>query len=55
MKTFNWVWLTVQRFGPFLSWWEAWGHPGRHGAEGAESSISGYTGAGRMSEPLGLA
>ena len=33
--------LQLQRFSPLSSWWEAWQHPGRHGAgEGAESSTS---------------
>jgi hypothetical protein len=39
-KTFNWGWLTVQRFNPLLSGQEAWQHAGRHGAGGAESSTS---------------
>jgi hypothetical protein len=39
-KTFNWGWLTVQRFSPLSSWREAWQHAGRHGAGGAESSTS---------------
>jgi hypothetical protein len=26
--------LQVQRFSPLSSWWEAWQHPGRHGARG---------------------
>ena len=38
-KAFNWGWLTIQRFGPLLSWQEAWQHAGRHGAgEVAENS-----------------
>ena len=24
--TFNWVWLTVQKFSPLSSWWETWWH-----------------------------
>jgi hypothetical protein len=32
--------LQVQRFGPLLSWHEAWHRPGRHGAGGTESSTS---------------
>lgn len=34
--------LQVQRFSPLSSWWEAWQHAGRCGAEeGAEGSTSG--------------
>jgi hypothetical protein len=33
--------LQFQRFSLLSSWWEAWEHPGRHGAgEGAENSTS---------------
>jgi hypothetical protein len=39
--TFNWGWLTVQRFSPLSSWQEAWQRPGIYGAGGcAESSTS---------------
>jgi hypothetical protein len=31
--------LQVQGFCPLLSWWEAWQHPGRHGAGGGEFYI----------------
>ena len=36
--------LQVQRFNPLSSWWEAWQHPGRPGAGGAESSASSSKG-----------
>ena len=39
-KTFHWGWLTVQRFSPLSSWQETWQCAGRHGAGGAESSMS---------------
>ena len=32
--------LQVQRFSPLSSWWEAWQHPGRHGAGRVKSSTS---------------
>jgi hypothetical protein len=43
-KSFNWSWLTVQRFSPLSSLWEAWWHTGRLGVgEVAESSTTRST------------
>jgi hypothetical protein len=52
-ETFNWSWLTVEKFSLLLSQWEAWQHTGRFGAGGAESSILRLTG-NRKNETLGL-
>jgi hypothetical protein len=35
--TFNWGWLKGKRFSPLSSRQEAWEHPGRHSAGGAEN------------------
>jgi hypothetical protein len=37
--------LQVQRFSPLSSWQEAWQHPGRHGAGGAQSSTFWFEGS----------
>ena len=39
-KTFNWSWLTVQRFSSLSSQREAWRCAGRHGAGEDKSSTS---------------
>lgn len=44
-KAFNLGSLTVQRFSPLFTWWEAWWHTGRHDAgDVAERSTSGSAG-----------
>lgn len=50
-KSFNWIWLTVQRFSPLSSLWEAWQHTGRLGAgDVAESSKSRSAGSRERDE-----
>jgi len=40
------TWLTIQRFSPLLSWWEAWGSPHRYDAgERDENFTSRYKGS----------
>ena len=42
--TFNWDWLTGSEVQSFIIKVGAWQHPGRHGAGGAESSMSSSKG-----------
>jgi hypothetical protein len=42
--TFNWGWLTGSEVQSIIIKEEAWQHPGRHGAGGAESSTSSSEG-----------
>jgi hypothetical protein len=42
--TFNWGWLTGSEVESIIIKAGAWQHPGRHGAEGAESSTSSSEG-----------
>jgi hypothetical protein len=43
-ETFNWGWLTDSEVQSITIKVGAWQHPGRHGAEGAESSMSSSKG-----------
>jgi hypothetical protein len=29
-EIFNWSWLIVQKFNPFLPWWKIWQHTGKY-------------------------
>jgi hypothetical protein len=42
--TFNWGWLTGSEVKSIIIKVEAWHYPGRHGTEGAESSMSSSKG-----------
>jgi hypothetical protein len=42
--TFNWGWLTGSEVQSIMIKARAWQFPGRHGAEGAESSASSFEG-----------
>jgi hypothetical protein len=42
--TFSWSWLTGSEVQSIIIKAEAWQHPGRHGAGGAESSTSSSEG-----------
>jgi hypothetical protein len=42
--TFNWGWLTSSEVQSIIIKVGAWQHPGRHGAGGAESSMSSSKG-----------
>jgi hypothetical protein len=45
MTTFNWGWLTGSEVQSIIIKVEAWQHPGRHGAGGAEGSTSSSKGS----------
>jgi hypothetical protein len=45
MTTFNWGWLAGSGFQSIVIKVEAWQHPGRHGAGGAEASTSSSEGS----------
>ena len=48
--------LQFQRFNSLLSWWEAWRHPGRHGAREELGVLSTFGPAGsRREKTVGLA
>jgi hypothetical protein len=43
--TFNWGWLTDSEVQSIIIKVDAWQYPGRHGAGGAESSMSSSKGS----------
>jgi hypothetical protein len=50
MTKFNWGWLTDSEVQSIVIKVEAWQHPGRHGAGGAESSTSSAEGSQGQTE-----
>jgi hypothetical protein len=50
MTTFNWDWLIGSEVQSIIVKMEAWQHPGRHGAGGAEGATSSFEGCQEQTE-----